>query len=117
MHQRCRKRFYVSPFMDMDMRYDFRITGPDERIAVGIRVRADDGPMFSAVLVGERRALTDRALSPLCLTMPAITLKVIARDPLGSVAPVAERTRATPQARRARRASTSVVPATSRNLD
>ena len=36
LHQRCRKLFYVSPFLDMDLRYDFRITGPDERIAVGI---------------------------------------------------------------------------------
>ena len=36
LHQHCRKLFYVSPFLDMDLRYDFRITGPDERIAVGI---------------------------------------------------------------------------------
>ena len=32
LHQRCGKLFYVSPFLDMDLRYDFRITGPDERI-------------------------------------------------------------------------------------
>ena len=24
-HQRCRKKFYVSPFLDMDLTYDFRI--------------------------------------------------------------------------------------------
>ena len=24
-HQRCQKLFYVSPFLDMDMRYDFRV--------------------------------------------------------------------------------------------
>ena len=36
IYQRCRKLFYVSPFMDMDMRYDFRIVGPSERIVVDI---------------------------------------------------------------------------------
>lgn len=77
VHQRCHKAFYVSPFMDMDLRYDFRTTIPDDRVAIGIRVGAPDGPMFSAALAGKRESLTDRALARLCLTMPAITLKVM----------------------------------------
>jgi DUF1365 family protein len=78
IHQHCRKVFYVSPFMDMDLRYDFRTTVPDDRVAVGIRVGTTDGPMFTAALAGKRERLTDRALARLCLTMPAITLKVMA---------------------------------------
>lgn len=76
-HQRCRKLFYVSPFLDMDMRYDFRITGPDERVTVGIRVSSASKPMLNAVLTGAHEALTDRNLLLISLKMPAITLKVI----------------------------------------
>jgi uncharacterized protein len=78
LHQRCRKLFYVSPFLDMDMRYDFRITGPDERIAVGISASSSTKPALHAVLTGRRRELTDRNLMFVFLKIPAITIKVIA---------------------------------------
>jgi len=77
-YQSCLKRFYVSPFLGMDMRYDFRISGPDERIAVGICASSSGKPVLNAVLSGERRMLTDVGLVRLAITMPAITLKVIA---------------------------------------
>ena len=50
LRQRCRKLFYVSPFLDMDLRYDFRIEGPDERLVVGICASIAAQPMLSAVL-------------------------------------------------------------------
>jgi uncharacterized protein len=78
VHQRCRKLFYVSPFLDMDMRYDFRITGPDKRIAVGIRASSSARPILNAVLTGARRSLTDRNLMLVFLKVPAITIKVMA---------------------------------------
>jgi DUF1365 family protein len=78
VRQECRKRFYVSPFMEMALAYDFRVTVPGERVSVGIRVRSNGGTVLNAALVGDRRALTDLALSRLAITMPAITLKVIA---------------------------------------
>ncbi len=78
VRQQCRKRFYVSPFLDMDLRYDFRIVGPDERIVVGIGASSSAGPVLSAVLTGARKPLTDRALIGAFLTIPAVTLKVIA---------------------------------------
>ena len=49
-HQHCSKDFYVSPFLDMDLRYDFRVSGPDQRINVGICVSAAGAPVMSAVL-------------------------------------------------------------------
>jgi len=78
LHQRCQKLFYVSPFLEMDMRYDFRITGPDERIAVGISASSSAKPVLNAVLTGRRRELTDRNLMFVFLKIPAITIKVIA---------------------------------------
>ena len=74
----CRKRFFVSPFLSMDMRYHFRLAGPDERILVAISVH--DGPqsVLHAVLAGERRALSDAALVRLFVQIPLLTLKVTA---------------------------------------
>jgi uncharacterized protein len=75
--QRCRKRFYVSPFMDMDMNYRFRVAVPDQRIAVAIRAADQDGLLLAAALTGERIALTDLALLRALATHPLLTLKVV----------------------------------------
>jgi uncharacterized protein len=77
LHQQCRKIFYISPFMDMDLRYDFRIVGPDQRIVVGICARRGNAPVLSAVLSGVREPLTERNLIRICARIPAVTLKVI----------------------------------------
>lgn len=77
--QTCGKSFYVSPFVPMDMTYDFRLAGPDDRVSLGIVVRSSNGtPTMSAVLAGERKTLTDSALLRVAATLPAIGLKVIA---------------------------------------
>jgi DUF1365 family protein len=78
VHQRCRKRFYVSPFLDMDLCYDFRISCPDERVVVGIRAGSSAKTVLNAVLTGTRRNLTDRNLSLVFLKVPVITIKVMA---------------------------------------
>jgi DUF1365 family protein len=75
--QRCRKRFYVSPFMDMDMNYRFRVAVPDQRIAVAIRAADQDGLLLAAALSGDRLAMTDATLLRLLATHPLLTLKVI----------------------------------------
>jgi DUF1365 family protein len=77
LRQDCGKQLHVSPFMDMDMRYEFQVTRPSERVSVAIRVNAADQPVLTACLAGERRELSDGALLRLFLAMPAITLKVI----------------------------------------
>jgi DUF1365 family protein len=78
IHQRCQKAFFVSPFMDMELQYEFRLSGPDERLSLGIAACDAKGTMFNAVLAAGREDLTDRALLRLGLTMPLLTLKVIA---------------------------------------
>jgi uncharacterized protein len=78
VHQRRRKEFHVSPFLDMNLHYDFRVTGPDDHIAVGIRASTPSGPLMTAVLKGARKVLDDHALIGVAITIPAITLKVVA---------------------------------------
>jgi DUF1365 family protein len=77
VNQHCEKVFYVSPFMDMDMTYAFRVAAPAERVAVAIRTADKDGLMLVAALGGNRVALTDVALLGAVLTHPLLTLKVV----------------------------------------
>jgi len=76
--QTCVKTFHVSPFMAMNMRYDFCVYVPDERLILAIRGSDGDGPLIFAVLAARRRELSDAALLRVFLGTPLLTLKVIA---------------------------------------
>ena len=78
IRQSCDKGFYVSPFMDMDMHYDFRVTLPEDRVAVAIKTSDDEGPMLYAALAGAAVELSDAALLRTFVTHPLLTLKVVA---------------------------------------
>jgi DUF1365 family protein len=78
LEQRCLKAFYVSPFMDMDIAYRFRVQPPGARVALAIESSDAQGPVLFASLAGERRALTDAALLRAFLSFPLMTLKVVA---------------------------------------
>ena len=78
VRQSCAKEFYVSPFMAMEGRYQFRLAAPDERLAVYIRQLDAAGPILHASLDGTRAPLDDRTLIGAFLRYPLMTLKVIA---------------------------------------
>lgn len=78
LEQRCLKAFYVSPFMDMDIAYRFRVQPPEERVALVIESADAQGPVLTASLAGERRPLTDAVLLRAFLSFPLMTLKVVA---------------------------------------
>jgi uncharacterized protein len=75
----CAKALFVSPFLSMDMTYDFRLAAPGESAEVAILGREAGGaPLIFARFAGRRRALTDAALLHAFLAHPLMTLKVIA---------------------------------------
>lgn len=71
------KRLHVSPFMDMDMGYDFRLKAPGETVEVLIDLKDAEGVILTASFIGERRPLADVALIQAWLSHPLLTLKVI----------------------------------------
>jgi len=75
--QRTEKRFFVSPFLGMDLDYTFRLRPPGERLMVSIVARDREGTVLSAVQEAERRPLTDGALARAFVNFPLMTLKVI----------------------------------------
>jgi uncharacterized protein len=76
--QACAKQFYVSPFMDMDLSYAFRILRPEERVLVAVDTSDADGLVLAASFSGERRPLSDGQLLKAWLTHPWMTLGVVA---------------------------------------
>lgn len=78
LFQACDKAFYVSPFMDMDLRYEFAVSQPRDRLGVAIRLRQKGETVLVAALAGERRALGNGALLRLALAMPGQTITTVA---------------------------------------
>lgn len=73
----CAKDFYVSPFLPMGLEYRFRVSPPDERVAVAIGVHEAGQRVFDAALAGKRRPFGDLALIRLFFAIPWVTAKVI----------------------------------------
>jgi DUF1365 family protein len=76
LRQRCGKDFYVSPFMGMDMRYDFAVRPPEANVSVTVRGSDEAGTLIAANFTGARRALSDGALLSAFVRYPLLTAKV-----------------------------------------
>ena len=78
VRQSCMKRFFVSPFVPMDCRYDFRIAPPDDRVLIAIDEHDGEGRLMFASFAGHARELSDRSLLAMFFSYPLMTLKVVA---------------------------------------
>lgn len=78
IRQSADKVFHVSPFMDMDHSYDFRLTSPGETLSVFIHQTDAEGPIFNASFAGRAEPATDASLFAAFFRYPLMTLKVIA---------------------------------------
>lgn len=75
---RAPKHFYVSPFSDTSVAFDFRLRVPGERLNVHIDDHENGARTLASFLTGRRRPLTDGTLAWCTLKYPFITLQVIA---------------------------------------
>lgn len=71
------KDFHVSPFIQMDAGYEFRLSRPNEALRIVIREFQDDRLMLVATQTGQRRPLRTRELLAQTLRVPMQTLKVL----------------------------------------
>jgi DUF1365 family protein len=78
IRQQHDKLFYVSPFIDMAMRYYFRVSPPADRVRLRILETDRGGPLLAATFSGRRRALTTPALLRSVFALPLVTLKIMA---------------------------------------
>jgi DUF1365 family protein len=75
---RFEKAFHVSPFMEMDIRYDWRFRTPGKNIHVHMNLAAGNIKRFDATLELQRVPITGRSLTRVLLAYPLMTWKVTA---------------------------------------
>jgi uncharacterized protein len=78
VRQQQDKLFYVSPFIEMAMRYHFRVSPPGEDVKLRILETDRDGPLLAATFHGCRRALTTASLLRSLFALPLVTVKIVA---------------------------------------
>ena len=76
--QSCTKQMYVSPFNAVEGKYEFHVSMPGDKLAIGINLRVDGAPVLKAYLSAHTKTLNDRTLLLAFARMPAMTFKVIA---------------------------------------
>lgn len=76
-HQQA-KQFYVSPFIEMDMKYIFRLRPPGDRLSLMIREYAPEGEVLIATLTGEKQPFRTPTLVKALFLYPLMSLKIIA---------------------------------------
>jgi len=72
------KHFYVSPFSALDLRFDFRLQTPGDRLVLGVNdLDAQDKTVLISAVTGTRRPLSDTELVRLTARYPLVTARVI----------------------------------------
>ena len=72
------KAFHVSPFMEMDMAYDWRFSVPGNRLHVHMNTMQHGSRVLDATLALERQPMTSAALTRVLVRFPVMTMKVTA---------------------------------------
>ncbi len=72
------KDFHVSPFMPMNINYDWRFNQPDQRLTVHMQNFIDNEKLFDATLDLKYRPITSLNMARVLTQYPIVTVKVVA---------------------------------------
>ena len=75
--QTCNKKFYVSPFMEMETAYNFRLAEPKETLSIFIKQTDDKGMLLSACQIGKKEQISTKKLVQNFFKHPMMTIKII----------------------------------------
>ncbi len=76
-HLRTKKYFYVSPFIEHDAEFDFRLDLPTDKLNIRIDDYKNEERFFVSTLTGKKKALTSGRLLAYFFRFPFITLQII----------------------------------------
>jgi DUF1365 family protein len=77
MKFQCSKSMHVSPFMPMDLGYNFALTAPGHTLTAHMEATDGGAPLFDATLTLRRHPWTAAELSRTLLSYPFMTAKVM----------------------------------------
>ena len=72
------KKLHVSPFMPMDIEYDWVLTAPNERLSVHMANSKAGKRFLDASMILRRKEISGRSLAGALLRFPLLTFKIIA---------------------------------------
>ncbi len=72
------KEMHVSPFMQMDVDYDWRFNTPGDRLTTHMEVAREGHKIFDATMMLERKEITAGSLAGVLVKFPLMTLRIIA---------------------------------------
>ena len=75
--QHCDKKFYVSPFIEMETDYYFRLTEPKKQLRVVIKLTDKKDKILIASQCGVKREMSTKQLIINFFTYPLMTFKII----------------------------------------
>ena len=73
---RHKKEFHVSPFMNLDMEYRWKLRVPDDSLKVEIENWKNGSKIFAANIDLQKKAINHSSLSQVLASYPLMTLKV-----------------------------------------
>jgi DUF1365 family protein len=76
-HVRVPKNYYVSPFSELDLEFDFRFDPPGRRLRLAIDDYRGGERVLVSTVTGAREELTAANLARFSIRYPLVTLKVI----------------------------------------
>ena len=74
----CSKKFHVSPFIEMECHYYFRVLKPSDKMSVIIDQKDKDGKLLHASQDGKAAELNEKNLLTSYISHPLMTFKIIA---------------------------------------
>jgi len=77
IEQKCKKKFYVSPFMDMETYYNFKLFDPKEKLSIFIKQTDGQETVLTATQTGDKKEFSFRQLLINFFKYPFMTIKII----------------------------------------
>jgi|TARA_B110000444_G_scaffold253024_1_gene283199 DUF1365 family protein len=77
IEQRCKKKFYVSPFMNMETYYNFKLLNPKEKLSIFIKQTDGEETVLTATQTGDKKEFSFKQLLINFFKYPLMTIKII----------------------------------------
>jgi DUF1365 family protein len=77
IEQKCKKKFYVSPFMDMETYYNFKLLDPKEKLSIFIKQTDGQETVLTATQTGDKKEFSFKQLLINFFKYPLMTINII----------------------------------------
>ncbi|MDC1095821.1 DUF1365 domain-containing protein [Pelagibacteraceae bacterium] len=77
IEQKCKKKFYVSPFLDMETYYNFKLLNPKDKLSIFIKQTDGEETILTATQTGEKKEFSFKQLLINFFKYPLMTIKII----------------------------------------